>query len=49
MEAVNNLYGGKPTDDVTAMVIRVPEQETVNLMYGPPEYPEDDEFMVREL
>lgn len=49
VEAVNNLYGGKPTDDVTAMVIRVPEEEPVNLMYGPPEYPEDDEFMVREF
>lgn len=32
VEAVNNLYGGKPTDDVTAMVIRVPEEEPVNLM-----------------
>ena len=49
VEAVNNLYGGKPTDDVTAMVIRVPTEETVNLMYGPPEYPEDDAFMVHEF
>ena len=49
VEAVNNLYGGKPTDDVTAMVIRVPEEQTVNIMYGPPEYPEDDAFMVHEF
>lgn len=49
VEAVNNLYEGKPTDDVTAMVIRVPTEETVNLMYGPPEYPEDDAFMVHEF
>lgn len=49
VEAVNNLYGGKPTDDVTAMVLRVPPEEQVNLMYGPPEYPEDDEFMVHEF
>lgn len=47
--AVDNLYGGKPTDDVTAMVIRVVPDEQVSIMYGPPEYPEDDEFMVREF
>lgn len=47
--AVDNLYGGKPTDDVTAMVIRIPHRQTVNIMYGPPEYPEDDEFMVHEF
>lgn len=47
--AVDNLYGNKPTDDVTAMVIRVPRQQDVNILYGPPEYPEDDAFMVREF
>ncbi len=47
--AVDNLYGGRPTDDVTAMVIRIPYTQTVNLMYGPPEYPEDDQFMVHEF
>lgn len=49
VEAVDNLYGGKPTDDVTAMVIRIAPEYPVDLMYGPPEYPEDDEFMVREF
>ena len=49
VDAVNNLYGWKPTDDVTAMVIRIPEPETANIMYGPPEHPEDDAFMVREF
>lgn len=49
VEAVNNLYGGRPMDDVTAMVLQVRPQNTVNLMYGPPEYPEDDEFMVHEF
>ncbi len=49
VEAVNNLYGGKPMDDVTAMVLRIMPEETVNLMYGPPEYPEDDSFMVHEF
>jgi hypothetical protein len=47
--AVDNLYGNRPTDDVTAMVIRVAQEQTVNLMYGPPEYPEDDAFMVGEF
>ena len=49
IEAVNNLYGGRPTDDCTAMVIRITKEENVSLMYGPPEYPEDDEFMVKEF
>ncbi len=49
VEAVNNLYGGKPMDDVTAMVLRIPHQQVVNIMYGPPEYPEDDAFMVHEF
>ena len=47
--AVDNLYGNEPTDDVTAMVIRVAPEQTVDLMYGPPEYPEDDAFMVSEF
>ena len=49
VDAVNNLYGGRPMDDVTAMVIRIAPEDVVNLMYGPPEYPEDDEFMVHEF
>lgn len=49
VEAVNNLYGGRPMDDVTALVLRIMPEQTVNLMYGPPEYPEDDEFMVHEF
>jgi hypothetical protein len=47
--AVDNLYGGRPTDDVTAMVLRVAPEEPVDLMFGPPEYPEDDSFMVGEF
>ena len=49
VEDVNGIYEYKPTDDVTAMVIRLPELENVNIMYGPPEHPEDDEAMVREF
>ena len=49
VEAVDNLYGNRPTDDVTAMVIRISPEQTVDLMYGPPEYPEDDAFMVHEF
>ena len=49
VQAVVNIYDGKPDDDVTAMVIRVPEELNVSIMYGPPEYPDDDEFMVREF
>lgn len=49
METVNDVYRRKPADDVTAMVLRVPPKQVVDIMYGPPEYPEDDEFMVREF
>lgn len=49
VEAVNSLYGGRPMDDVTAMVIRIRPEQVVNIMYGPPEYPEDDGFMVHEF
>ncbi|HJJ55150.1 MAG TPA: hypothetical protein O0X50_03585, partial [Methanocorpusculum sp.] len=49
VDMINNLYCGHPTDDVTAMVIRIQDNEPVNIMYGPPEYPEDDTFMVREF
>lgn len=46
-DAVNNLYGGRPTDDVTAMVIRIPEEHCVSLIYGPPKDPADDTAMVQ--
>ena len=49
IETVNDVYERKPTDDVTALVLRVPPQQPVDLMYGPPRYPEDDAFMVREF
>ena len=49
VETVNDVYRRKPADDVTAMVLRVPQKQVVDIMYGPPEYPEDDEFMVREF
>lgn len=49
VETVNDVYGRKPTDDVTAMVLRVPPRQVVDIMYGPPAYPEDDEYMVREF
>ena len=49
VEEVNSIYAYKPTDDVTAMVIRIPEAEQVSILYGPPEYPEDDEALVREF
>ena len=49
VEAVVNIYGGKPDDDVTVMALRVMPDSPVNIMYGPPEYEDDDEFMVREF
>lgn len=49
LAAVNDLYGGKPTDDATVMVIRVPLNTTVNIMYGPPEDMNDDARMVTKF
>lgn len=49
LEAVDNLYAGKPSDDSTVMIVKIPETKHVSLMYGPPSSKELDLKMVREF
>lgn len=38
-----------PGDDTTVAAIRIRPRQTVSLMIGPPEHPEDDQKAVEEL
>ena len=42
----NNLYYGKPTDDVTCAVLKIRERRQVNVMVGPSTNRDDDDKMV---
>jgi len=42
----NNLYYGKPTDDVTCAVLKIRESRQVNVMVGPSTNRDDDDKMV---
>ena len=45
VDRCNALYGYEPGDDTTCAVVRIREKGYVNLMFGPPTKPEDDERM----
>lgn len=47
-QAVNDLYLEKPGDDSTVLVMRIAPRCAVNLLSGPPLYPEDDVRIVRD-
>ena len=42
----NDLYGGKPGDDTTALVLRVRKRQQVNLLMGPASNIDDDNNML---
>ena len=42
----NDLYGGKPGDDTTALVVRVRKRSQVNLLIGPASSKDDDVKML---
>lgn len=44
-----NLYGEKPGDDVSVVVIKARRPRNVTIMIGPPEKKEDDYFVVNKL
>ena len=48
-DACNDLYEQKPGDDTTVAVVRVREQQVVNIFTGPPEKKEDDERIMRDF
>ncbi len=41
VDECNKLYGGKPGDDATAVVIKVRHREPVNILFGPPSNRDD--------
>ncbi|MBQ4253776.1 MAG: SpoIIE family protein phosphatase [Erysipelotrichaceae bacterium] len=45
----NNLYNGRPTDDVTCAVLKIREEKKVNVMVGPSTNPADDDKMVEQF
>ena len=45
IEECNNLYGKEPSDDATACVVKIRKREPINLLFGPPLHPEDQDGM----
>ncbi len=41
IDECNKLYGGKPGDDATAVVVKVRRREPVNILFGPPSNRDD--------
>lgn len=46
IDEVNNLYDGRPEDDATACVVHIRQRVPVNLIFGPPEDPDDSHKMM---
>ena len=46
VDECNRLYGGKPGDDTTAIVLKVRKREPMNLLFGPPSNPDDANRMM---
>lgn len=46
VDECNRLYGGQPGDDATACVLKVRRREPVNILFGPPANPDDNNRMM---
>ena len=46
---VKRLYGGKPGDDVSCVVIKIRPPRLLTVMVGPPSCPDDDDLVVNRL
>lgn len=46
VDECNRLYDEKPGDDTTACVVKVRKRVPVNLLFGPPENPDDENRMM---
>lgn len=46
VDECNKLYAEKPGDDTTACVVKVRKREQVNLLFGPPSNPDDENRMM---
>ncbi len=46
IDECNKLYGGRPGDDATAVVVKVRRREPVNILFGPPSNRDDCNSMM---
>ena len=46
LEECEKLYGFEPADDATACVVRIRKREPINLLFGPPFNPDDENRMM---
>lgn len=46
VDECNKLYGEKPGDDATALVVKIRKREPMNLLFGPPSNRDDAERMM---
>ncbi len=46
VDECNKLYGGKPGDDATALVVKIRKRVPMNLLFGPPSNRDDAERMM---
>ncbi len=46
IDECDKLYGGKPGDDATAVVVKVRNREPINLLFGPPSNRDDCDRMM---
>lgn len=49
IQACDDLYQGKPSDDTTIAVTRVIERKVLNIFTGPPQSKEDDEKLMHDF
>ena len=49
VDEVEKLYGYQPGDDATACVVRIKKRNTVNVLFGPPKDPEDNEKVMSDF
>lgn len=49
IEVCMNLYADKPGDDTTVVSVKLRTEEKVDLFTGPPQNPEDDQWVINKL
>ncbi|MBQ7447927.1 MAG: SpoIIE family protein phosphatase [Eubacterium sp.] len=47
LDECNKLYGGKPGDDATAVLVKIRRREPMNILFGPPSERDDCRRMMR--
>ena len=49
VDECNKLYGEKPGDDATALVVRIRRRVPMNLLFGPPSNRDDGDRMMSQI